>query len=161
MTRKNPPIANSNTYMEDLYAGQRFAAGPIRVTEEAMIEFAKKYDPQDFHTDHALAKETMFGRLGASGWYTAGMTMRLLDAALPKMKGGRIGRCAEKIGWPHPVFPDDQLSIEVEILEIRASKSNPERGVMRVKNTTFNQRREPVLEMESVIFVPRRQAPEV
>ena len=143
-------------YMEDLSVGQKFSSGPIDVTAEDIMDYAKKYDPQDFHTDPALAKNTIFGHLIASGWHTASLTMRLIIEASPRMKGGMIGRSVERMNWLKPVEPGDKLYFECEILDLRASNSNPERGVMRVKNTTFNQKHEPVLEMDTVVFVPRR-----
>jgi acyl dehydratase len=143
-------------YMEDLAVGQRFSSGPVDVTAEDIMAYAKKYDPQDFHTDISKAKNTVFGELIASGWHTASLTMRLIIEASPPMKGGMIGRSVERMSWLKPVKPGDKLYFEGEILDLRASNSNPERGIMRVKNTTFNQNREPVLEMETVVFVPRR-----
>ncbi|MBI3441374.1 MAG: MaoC family dehydratase [Proteobacteria bacterium] len=147
---------NEFLYLEDLQIGQRFCAGPVLVTAEDIIAFAKQFDPQDFHIDPIKARDTAFGELVASGWHTGSLTMRLIEEATPKMKGGMIGRSIEKMGWPRPVRPGDRLSVEVEILEFRALDSRPERGTMRTKNTTFNQHREPVLEMEAVAFVPRR-----
>ncbi len=143
-------------YMEDLQVGQRFSGGPVEVTAEEIIAYAKKYDPQDFHTDPEKAKKTVFGELVASGWHTASLTMRMVVECSPKMKGGMIGRSVERMSWPKPVKPGDKLYFEGEILDLRASNSNPERGIMRVKNTTYNQNREPVLEMETIVFVPRR-----
>jgi acyl dehydratase len=142
--------------MEDLHVGQKFTAGPEAVTEDAIIEFAQKYDPQDFHTDPVKAKNSAFGELVASGWHTAALSMRMIVAAVPQMKGGMIGRSAEKINWPRPVRPGDQLSLEVEILELRISDNKPERGIMRTKNTTFNQDGKPVMTMETIVFVPRK-----
>ncbi|MEZ0262006.1 MAG: MaoC family dehydratase [Alphaproteobacteria bacterium] len=143
-------------YMEDLAVGQRYTSGPIDVSEQDAIEFARKYDPQEFHTDPEEAKLSLFGGLIISGWHTAALTMRLIIEASPKMKGGMVGRSVEKISWLRPVKPGDKLRYEGEILDLRPSNSQPMRGIMRVKNTTFNQLGEPVLEMESVVFVPRR-----
>lgn len=142
-------------YMEDFQAGQKFRAGPVLVTAEEIIDFAKKYDPQDFHTDPEKAKDSIFGEHVASGWLTAALTMRLLLKATPPIKGGMIGRHVEKMNWPHPVKPEDRLTLETEILSIRNS-SNPARGVARVKSTTYNQLNKSVLEMESIILLPRR-----
>jgi acyl dehydratase len=151
--------ANENyLYLEDLTVGQKFHAGPVTVTAEAIIAFAKQYDPQDFHTDPVKAKDTVFGELVASGWHTAAMTMRTLLEATPKMKGGMVGRAVEKMGWPRPVRPGDVLSLDVEILDLRTSDKSPERGLMRTKSTVTNQDGKPVLEMEAVVFVPRRKA---
>jgi len=143
-------------YLEDLSVGQKFHAGPVQVTQEAIIAFAKQFDPQDFHTDPVKAKDTFFGELVASGWHTASLTMRMIVDASPKMKGGMVGRVVEKMGWPRPVRPGDVLSLELEILDLRTSAKSPERGLMRTKNTVTNQKGEPVLEMETVVFVPRK-----
>jgi acyl dehydratase len=143
-------------YYEDLHVGQKFTAGPISATQEEIIAFAKQYDPQDFHTDPVKAKDTIFGGLVASGWHTSALTMRMLVDAVPKMKGGMIGRAVEKISWPRPVRAGDVLTLEVEVLDLRASDKSPDRGWMRTKSIVSNQMHEPVMEMEAVIFVPRR-----
>ena len=147
---------DSYLYLEDLSVGQKFHAGPIEVTQETIIAFAKQFDPQDFHTDPVKAKDTVFGELVASGWHTASLTMRMITEATPKMKGGMVGRAIEKMGWPRPVRPGDVLSLELEILDLRTSPKSPERGIMRTKNTVTNQDGKAVLEMEAVVFVPRR-----
>ena len=144
--------------MEDFHVGQKFATGSVTVTEEAIIAFARQYDPQDFHTDPVKAKESVFGGLVASGWHTTALSMKLIVEAMPKVKGGIVGLNAEKIFWPRPVRPGDRLSVEIEILELRASRSKPERGIMRTRSITLNQKGEPVMEKEDVIFVPRRAA---
>ena len=150
------PEAQKFIYLEDISVGQKFTAGSMTVTEESIIAFARQFDPQDFHTDPVKAKDTVFGGLVASGWHTASMSMRMILDATPKMKGGMIGRQVEKIGWPMPVRAGDVLSIEVEIMELRPSATNPSRGTIRTKNTTFNQKHEIVQEMEAIIFIPRR-----
>jgi acyl dehydratase len=143
-------------YFEDLSAGQKFRAGPVEMTQEEIIAFAKQYDPQDFHTDPEKAHDTVFGELVASGWHTAAVTMRMIIEASPKMKGGMVGRAVEKISWPRPVRPGDALSLEIEVLDLRTSAKSLERGMMRTKNTVTNHKGEVVMEMETVIFVPRR-----
>lgn len=144
------------TYIEDLHVGQKFSAGPVAITAEEIIAFGKQYDPQDFHTDPVKALDSAFGELVASGWQTGGLTMRMILEALPKMKGGMIGRSIEKMDWPRPVRPGDTLSLEAEILDLRVSDHRPERGMMRTKNITYNQNREPVMRMETIAFVPRK-----
>lgn len=144
------------TYMEDLKVGQKFTAGPIKVTAEDIIAFARQFDPQPFHLDAEAAKQTPFGELVASGWHTASMTMRMIVDSSPNMEGGMIGRSVERLNWLRAVKPGDTLSFEAEILEMRGSGSDPRRGVMRIHNTTSNQNGEAVLTMESIVFVPRR-----
>ncbi len=157
MPATEPPTQSFVT-LEDLHVGQRFSAGSVQVTEQSIIAFAKQYDPQDFHTDPVKAKNTFFGELVASGWHTASLAMRMIVDTMPKMQGGMVGRPVEKMNWPRPVRPGDVLSLEIEILELRTSDKTPERGLMRTKNTVTNQKGEPVLEMEAIVFVPRRTA---
>lgn len=143
-------------YMEDISVGQTFEAGPTLVTAEEIITFASKYDPQDFHLDADKAVGTAFGELVASGWHTAAMTMNLIIQSMPPMKGGMVGRTVENLTWLRPVRPGDKLTYKGEVIASRASTGNPSRGILRTKNTTFNQHGEPVLEMTCVIFIPRR-----
>lgn len=144
--------------MEDLHIGQKFTAGPVRVTAEEIVAFAQKFDPQDFHLDPVKAKATLFGEQVASGWHTASLTMRMIVDITTGMKGGLVGRTVEKINWPRPVRPNDVLTLEVEIIELRDSAKMPSHGMMRTKNITYNQDRKPVMEMETVVFVPKRTA---
>ncbi len=150
MSQQEPYI-----YFEDCAVGQTFNAGPVTVTQDDIIAFAREYDPQDFHTDPVKARDTVFGELVASGWHTAALAMRMIVAATPKMKGGMVGRAVENISWPRPVRPGDVLSLAIEIAELRLSKSAPDRGLMRTKNTVVNQNGETVMTMEAVVFVPR------
>lgn len=145
-------------YMEDLHVGQRFTAGPAAVTAADIIAFGRQYDPQFFHTDPEAAKDSMFGGLIASGWQTAAVSMRLLLDAFPQMAGGMLGRTIENMSWLKPVKPGDALFYEAEITDLRASGSNPARGIMRVKAVTKNQRGEAVMESSSIVFLPRRPA---
>jgi acyl dehydratase len=145
--------------MEDFHVGQKFTAGPMTVTAQDITAFAEQFDPQDFHTDSLKAKNTVFGEQVASGWHTAALSMRLMLSAVPEIEGGMVGRSIEKLQWPRPVRPGDSLSITIEILEMRVSASNPARGITRIKAVTHNQNNDPVQEMETVIFMPRREKP--
>ena len=128
------------------------------MTEPEIVEYARHYDPQPFHTDPVAAAQTFFGGLAASGWHTAAITMRLIAQSEIRIAGGMIGMGVEQLRWPRPVRPGDTLHVEAEVLELRPSRSHPTRGIVRVRNTTFNQKGEPVQTMETALFVPRRLA---
>ncbi|MDI1227619.1 MAG: MaoC family dehydratase [bacterium] len=145
-------------FMEDLTVGQKFTAGSIAVTADEIIEFAKKYDPQPFHLNAEDAAKSMFGGLIASGWHTAAMTMRMIIQSSPNFPGGMVGRTVENLNWLRAVKPGDVLSYEGEITDLRPAESAPGRGIMRVKSRTLNQNGKPVLEMDAVIFIPRKSA---
>ena len=142
-------------YLDDLSPGMRFTAGPITLTEEAIIAFAKEFDPQSFHTDPEAAKTTFFKGHVASGWQTAGVTMRMLvDGAMP-FAGGSIGLGVE-LSWPKPVRPGDALSVVLEIIDITPSSSKPGRAVATLKTTTTNQNGDIVQVMTSKNIVFKR-----
>lgn len=126
-------------FFEDLAPGQIFKSGTIRVEAEAIKAFAAQFDPQPFHLDEATAQHTFFRGLAASGWHTAALTMRLLVGSSFKPAGGLIGAGLEELRWPRPVRPGDELHLEVEILEVRPSRSRPHQGLVRIRTTTLNQ----------------------
>ncbi len=131
-------------YLEDFAPGQKFASGQLRVERERIKSFAAEFDPQPFHLDEEAARGSVLGGLAASGWHTAAMTMRLLVESELKPAGGIIGAGFEEFRWPSPTRPDDTLHLDIEVLEVRASKSRPDQGVIKVKTTTRNQNDEPV-----------------
>ncbi len=152
-------MSKHSFYLDDLAPGMTFTAGPIVLTEEAIIAFAEEYDPQPFHTDPEAAKASFFRGHVASGWQTAAVTMRLLaDGAMP-FAGGAIGLGIE-LTWPRPVRPGDALSITMEIIDITPSSSKPGRAVATLKTTTTNQHGEIVQLMTSKnLLFKRGQAP--
>ena len=154
MTSTTPPHGSPLLYLDDLSVGQRFSGGARTLDEESIREFASQYDPQPFHLDPEAAAETLFGQLVASGWHTAGVTMRLQVETVP-IAGGLVGASAA-IDWPRPTLPGDVLRIEVEILEVRPSRSRPDRGLVRMVTETKNQRDEVVQVVTATIVVPRR-----
>ncbi|MGK9232643.1 MaoC family dehydratase [Inquilinus limosus] len=145
-------------YLEDLEVGQRFGSGTVAVTPEAIKAFAAEFDPQPFHLDEEAAKATFFGGLAASGWHTAALTMKLLVGSPYQPADGLIGGGTDEMRWPRPVRPGDVLRVESEILEIRPSRSRPDRGLVKTRITTLNQAGEPVQVMIANMVVPRRPA---
>jgi acyl dehydratase len=149
----NERIAWRGLFLEDLHAGQRFSSRAITIDEEHIKSFAKQFDPQPFHLDGHAAKATLFGGLVASGWHTAAITMKLLvESGLP-LNGGIVGVGGE-VSWPRPTRPGDTLTVVSEIEEVIPSRSRPERGMVRVRSETRNQRDETVLLAK--LIVPRR-----
>lgn len=138
--------------------GQLFGSGKVRVSAEDIVRFAQDFDPQPFHIDPALAKQTLFGDLAASGWHTAALTMRLLveEEFLPA--GGLIGAGFDELAWPVPVRAGDALHVTSEILAVRRSKSRPMQGVIKVRNLTINQNGETVQRAVANLIVKARSA---
>lgn len=144
-------------YLDEFAAGQKYGGDArLRVEVERVKSFAAEFDPQPFHLDENAAGASMFKGLAASGWHTAAMTMRLLVASDLKPAGGIIGAGFDELRWPLPVRPGDELRVESEILEVRPLQSRADRGVVKVKTTTLNQRDEAVQVSVGNLFVPRR-----
>lgn len=143
-------------YLEDFEVGQKFSSDRLRVEKERIKSFAAEFDPQPFHLDDAAARNTMFGGLAASGWHTAAITMKLLVESDLKPAGGIVGAGFDELRWPLPVRPGDELRVESEILNVRASQSRPQQGLIKVRTTTLNQNNEPVQVAVGNLVVPRR-----
>ena len=143
-------------HFEDFEIGQTRPYGPLAVTREAILDFARQWDPQPFHLDDAAAEASLFGRLAASGWHTCAMTMRMLcDAYL--LRAASLGSPGvENLRWLQPVYAGDTLSGTLTVLEARASESRPGMGLVRSRWTTVNQHGQPVLTMEGWGMFRRR-----
>lgn len=155
MANANPPESKQLLYLDDLRIGQRFVSGTHQIDEQQIMVFARQFDPQPFHLDVEAAKQSFFGGLVASGWHTAAITMRLMvEGGLP-IAGGLIGAGGE-CAWPNPTRPGAILHVESEILELRPSRSRPDRGMATVRSETRNQFGEIAQVLVAKLVVPRR-----
>jgi acyl dehydratase len=145
-------------YLEDLKPGHAFESKRHTVSQEAIVAFAREYDPQPFHLDPEAAKASFFGKLIASGWHTAALTMKMLTEAGMDLAGGIIGAGMEELRWPTPLVPGDTIHVRVEIVESRASKSRPEIGIVRARVQALREDGTAVQEMIANLIVPTRPA---
>jgi len=133
-------------YYEDLVVGSKASFGHYEVTREEVMDFAAKYDPQPFHLDDEAAAKTFFGRLSASGWHTAAMTMRMaVDNMKTNRQAGLGSPGIDELRWIKPVYPGDTLRCESELLDKRLSASRPDMGITKGRTTVFNQHDEVVM----------------
>ena len=133
----------------DFQEGQVIEAGPYEVGAAEVIEFAKSYDPQWFHTDPQAAAEGRFGGLIASGWHTCAIAMRLVaDAALDGSES-YASPGLQYVKWPNPVRPGDLLRLWALVLEARVSRRQPWLGILRWQWRLINQDGLDVLELEA------------
>jgi len=145
-------------YFEDYAPGLLAEYGSLTLTEADIIDFAKRYDPQEFHIDPAAAARGPFGGLIASGWHTCSLVMRILvDQYLSKESSlGSPG--IDELRWLAPVRPGDRLSIRVSVLEARLSRSKPDRGLVRTLIEVLNQNADVVLSLKAMNLVRCRPA---
>ena len=143
-------------YFEDVTVGGVFRSEPFLITEEAIIAFAREFDVQPFHLEHAAADASVFGGLAASGWHTAALAMRLFTTGPLQFVGGAVGLGVDELRWPIAVRAGDRVCLTTEILDARASRSKPEQGILRIRNVLTNQNNETVLSYTANAMVRRR-----
>jgi acyl dehydratase len=155
MTFNSP---SHDRYFDDYIEGDVHRFGTIAVEADEIIAFAKRFDPQVFHTDPEVAKQTPFGGLIASGWHTASLIWRLyIEHYLTKVASlGSPG--LDELRWLKPVRPGDVLSVRVTILKATPSKSKPDRGAVTSLIEVFNQTDEVVMTFKCVNIIARRPA---
>ncbi|MCB2226696.1 MAG: MaoC family dehydratase [Desulfarculaceae bacterium] len=143
-------------YLEDYVEGAVYEFGPISLTQDEIIEFGLKYDPQAFHTDPEAAKESIYGGLIASGWQTCALFMRLfVEHYLPGQASlGSPG--VDELRWMRPVHPGDQLWLRITVHKVKPSKSKPDRGVLFSFCELLNQARQPVCSMMALNLISYR-----
>ena len=152
------PASRADRWFDSYEPDAVFDLGTFSVTEEEIIAFARQYDPQEMHTDPALAAQGPFGGIIASGWHTIGMMMRLMvERFLPE--NGLAAPGIDELRWVRPVRPGDTLRVRATILEARRSRSKPDRGMIHVLIEVSNQQDELVLSMKPMNLVRCRPEP--
>ena len=157
--QRAPLCAAAMIYFEDLVVGAQTEFGSYEVTREEVLEFARKYDPQPFHLSDEEAAKTHFGRIAASGWHTAAMTMAVIARRVVDQKQAGLGSPGiDELRWKKPVYPGDTLYVRGEILKKTPSRSKPEIGSFRTKTIVTNQSGETVMTFISIVLIKRRSA---
>jgi acyl dehydratase len=124
--------------------------------EAEIIDFARQFDPQPFHTDPVAAKQSFFGGLIASGWHTCAVAMRLtVESHVNKTRSlGSPG--LDNIRWLKPVRAGDTIVYWRVVLEARPSASRPDTGLVKSRWEAVNQAGEMVMTMEGWGMFGRR-----
>jgi acyl dehydratase len=145
----------TDRYFDDFAIGEKFVSPGITITEGMIVEFALAYDSQPFHLDVEAAKRSNFGGLIASGFQTLALGFRSF------LQLGLLRACSmgspgiDELRWPRPVRPGDTLHTEFEVLELRPSRSKPDRGILTSSMRVLNQRDEEVLSMKGMHLLAR------
>ena len=157
MSKSSFTTSPENRYFEDYVAGSVHEFGSVAVEEQEILDFGKRFVPLSYHTDPELAKKSIYGRLIASGWHTAALMMRLYTDHYLSRIANLGSQGGDELRWDKPVFPGDELSIRVTVLESRRSESKPDRGIVRSFVEVMNQNREIVMSVKMVNFVRSRE----
>jgi acyl dehydratase len=149
------PIMNT-LFFEDFNPGRLGRFGPFHVTAEDIRAFASEFDPQPMHLDEEAASHSMLKGLAGSGWHLGSIMMRM-------MFDGFIGRTAglgspgiNELRWMAPFRPGDDITLDVDITEVRVSRSRPSTGIIMMKCLASNASGQALCEMISPVIIRRR-----
>ncbi len=154
-------------YLEEIEVGRVVELGSHHFTKDAIIDFAKKYDPQPFHLDEEAARTGPFGVLSASGWHTAAGWMKRYvatnQAAEAKIRAE--GRDPAPLGpspgfvnlrWLKPVTPGDTISYRTTVTGKARTRFKAQWGLVFSLNEGVNQKGELVFSFEGKVLTPKR-----
>jgi acyl dehydratase len=127
------PVPREDRYFEDYVPGSVHDCGETAASEDEIIEFASRFDPQSFHVDPALAADGPFGGLIASGWHTASLVMRLLTDHYLSTVSSLGSPGVDELRWLKPVRPNVSLRLRVTVVDARLSRSKPDRGLVTAR----------------------------
>ena len=144
-------------YFEDYEKGTTHNLGTVTVDEQELLEFARKFDPQDIHTAKEEAENGPFGGLIASGWHTAGLMMSLYAPKYLSDVSSIASPGMDELRWAAPVRPGDALSVDVHIADTKRSASKPDRGVVHTDISVTNQDGVVVMSMRAVNMIKCRK----
>jgi len=143
-------------FFEDFSPGEVTEFGDYLITEEEILEYARRYDPQPFHVDREAAAESMFGGLIASGWMTGSIMMRLLVEHFISPISGMGSPGVDEVRWPKPVRAGDRLRVRITTIEAKRSQSKPDRGIIQVQQEMINQHGDTVMSLRGTSFLKCR-----
>jgi acyl dehydratase len=141
-------VSAKKYHFEDFRVGMVLELAGPTLTKEAIIEYARRYDPQPFHTDEEAAKHSVFGGLIASGWHTVSLCMRMICDAYVLDAASMGSPGVNEVRWTKPVRPGDTLKLRMTVVDAKPSKSKPDRGTVLHRWEVFNQDGELVMRME-------------
>lgn len=150
------PVTNSRRHFEDLAVGETVDLGPVTVTKEMILAFATEFDPLPFHLDEAAARKSLLGGLAASGWQTAGLSLRMLTDAFLSRIASAGGLGFSELKWKRPVLKGDTISGTATVSELRRSASHPQWGIATIGFDIRNQRGQQVMTMKLANLVDLR-----
>jgi acyl dehydratase len=144
-------------HLDDLAPGQVYPLGRRTLSRDEIVAFARDWDPQPFHLDEQAAAASLYGGLIASGWHTVCVFMRLFADGLLSRAAALGSPGIDEVRWLRPVRPGDTLEARIEILEVKPSRSRPDRGSVRARCVMTNQDGDEVLTMHPVLLFRQRQ----
>jgi len=144
-------------YWEDFHPGAVAVYGPRKVTREEIVAFAAEFDPQPMHLDEAAARATPLGGLGASGWHSCCLLMRMIADGFVLNSSSMGAPGIEEVRWLKPLRPDTNIRVRVTVLETRPSQTRPEMGLTKFRYELLDETGNCLTTMVSTAMLGRRE----
>jgi len=143
-------------YYEDFEVGEAVTTDGVTLTEDAIVDFALRYDPQPFHVNKEAAEASHFGGLIASSWHTQLMVFRkVIDSGfLGNASMGSPG--CDEMRFLKPVRPGDTVCVTMSVLDKRLSRTRDDRGYVTVLYDIKNQDGDSVITWKGAQIIGRR-----
>jgi acyl dehydratase len=148
----------SKRHWEDFTPGAVAIYGPRLVTREEIVAFAAEFDPQPMHLDEAAAANTLLGGLGASGWHTCCLLMRLITEGFLLDSASMGAPGVDEVRWLKPVRPGTQIRVRVTVVDKRVSSSRPEMGFVKFQYEVLDEQDMVLTTLVSSMMMLRREA---
>jgi acyl dehydratase len=144
-------------HWEDFEPGAVTMYGPRLVTREEIVAFAAEFDPQPMHLDEAAASATLLGGLGASGWHTCCLMMRMIADGFLLDSSSMGAPGIEEVRWLKPLRPGTRIRVRGTVLDARASKSRPEMGLAKMNFEVLDETDGLVMTLTTTFMLGRRE----
>ena len=149
----------SGKYYDELEIGMTFQHALGRTISEMdnVLFSSLTMNPQPLHLDEHFAAQTQFGKRIVNGIFTMGLMVGLTVGDLTE--GTIVGNLGyDNVRHPRPVFHGDTIYVESEVLDMRESRSNPDRGIVTLKQIARNQDGDIVCELERAVMFLKKPA---
>ncbi len=143
-------------WADDLEAGQVFRFGTHHVTEDELLDFARTWDPQDFHTDKAAAEAGVYGGLIASGLHTMSIYQKLAVTGVLYRWKVIAGKRLADVVFLRPVRPGDTLTGSMTITSVEFD--DRARALVTSSSELLNDTGKPVMRTVVEAYVHARSA---
>ena len=144
-------------YWEDFQPGAVNVYGPRLVTREEIVAFAAEFDPQPMHLDEAAAGATLLGGLGASGWHTCCLLMRIIADGFILDSASMGSPGIDEMRWLAPLRPGTSIRVRATVLESRPSRSRAEMGLTKFRYEVIDEADTRLAELITTAMFGRRQ----
>jgi acyl dehydratase len=141
---------------EDFWVGEVMLFGPVTVTAEDIRSFAERFDPQPMHVDDDARQNTVLSGMFASGLHTVCLHMRLFADGVLRDSTSMGSPGVEEVRYLAPVRAGDALTLRVEVVSARPSKSRPEMGLVGFRMQMINAQCMPAMELTATLMLGRR-----